>query len=100
MGVNPSYFAPMGEGKDAVVGLETSSHPVEMVSWNDAAEFCARLSKREELKPFYFRAGETITSLDGTGYCPRTLNRACDRPSSKYHLRRASSCVVLGDFRY
>jgi formylglycine-generating enzyme required for sulfatase activity len=54
--------------KDAVVGLETSSHPVEMVSWNDAAEFCARLSKQEELKPFYFRAGETITSLDSTGY--------------------------------
>ncbi len=68
MGVNPSHFAPMGAGKDAVTGMETNSHPVEMVSWNDAAEFCAKLSKQEELKPFYFRASETITPLDGTGY--------------------------------
>ena len=41
---------------------------METVSWNDAAEFRAKLSKQEELKPFYFRAGETITPLDGTGY--------------------------------
>ncbi len=68
MGVNPSHFAPMGAGKEAVAGLETADHPVEMVSWNDAAEFCAKLSKQEKLKPFYFRAGETITPLDGTGY--------------------------------
>ncbi len=68
MGVNPSHFAPMGAGKEAVAGLETAKHPVEMVIWNDAAEFCAKLSKQEKLKPFYFRAGETITPLDGTGY--------------------------------
>ncbi len=68
MGVNPSHFAPMGMGKEAVAGLETTEHPVEMVSWNDAAEFCAKLSKQEKFKPFYFRAGETITPLDGTGY--------------------------------
>ena len=68
MGVNPSHFAPSGEGKEAVAGLDTGSHAVETVSWNDAAEFCAKLSKQEELKPFYFRAGETITPLDGTGY--------------------------------
>ena len=68
MGVNPSYFAPSGEGKDAVAGLDTGRHPVERVSWNDAAEFCAKLSQQEKLKPFYLRAGETITPLDGTGY--------------------------------
>ena len=68
MGVNPSHFAPMGMGKEAVAGLETAEHPVETVGWNDAAEFCAKLSQQEKLKPFYFRAGETITSLDGTGY--------------------------------
>jgi formylglycine-generating enzyme required for sulfatase activity len=68
MGVNPSYFAPMGMGKEAVAGQETAQHPVEMVSWNDAVEFCAKLSKQENLKPFYFRAGETITPLAGTGY--------------------------------
>ncbi len=68
MGVNPSYFAPTGEGKEDVDGLETGTHPVEMVGWNDTAEFCAKLSKQEELKPFYFRSGDTITPLDGTGY--------------------------------
>jgi eukaryotic-like serine/threonine-protein kinase len=68
MGINPSHFAPSGEGKEAVAGLDTDSHAVEAVSWNDAAEFCAKLSKREELKPYYFRAGETITPLAGIGY--------------------------------
>ncbi|MGE0609520.1 MAG: formylglycine-generating enzyme family protein, partial [Pirellulales bacterium] len=68
MGQNPSHFAPMGAGKDAVVGLDTSSSAVETVSWNDAAEFCAKLSEQEKLKPFYFRSGETVTMLEGTGY--------------------------------
>jgi serine/threonine protein kinase/formylglycine-generating enzyme required for sulfatase activity len=68
MGVNPSHFAPLGMGKESVAGLNTTEHPVEMVSWNDAAEFCAKLSQQEKLKPFYLREGETITPLDGTGY--------------------------------
>ncbi|MCY2991774.1 MAG: SUMF1/EgtB/PvdO family nonheme iron enzyme, partial [Planctomycetota bacterium] len=71
MGRNPSHFAATGPGKDAVVGLDTSTYPVEMVSWNDAAEFCAKLSEKEKLKSFYFRAGETVTMLDGTGYRSR-----------------------------
>ncbi len=68
MGVNPSHFAPLGMGKEAVAGLDTAEHPVEMVSWNDAAEFSAKLSQQEKLKPFYFREGETIAPLVGTGY--------------------------------
>ena len=68
MGTNPSHFAATGDGKDAVANLETGNHPVEMVSWNDAAEFCAKLSQQEQLKPFYFRSAETVTPLDGTGY--------------------------------
>ena len=68
MGANPSYFAPQGLGKAAAAGIDTSRHPVELVTWNDAAEFCAKLSKREKLKPFYSRAGEKITQLMGAGY--------------------------------
>ena len=68
MGTNPSHFSTTGAAKNAFVGLETSNHPVEMVNWNDAAEFCAKLSRLEQRKPFYFRIGQTTTSLEGTGY--------------------------------
>ncbi|MDX1927620.1 MAG: bifunctional serine/threonine-protein kinase/formylglycine-generating enzyme family protein [Pirellulaceae bacterium] len=66
MGKNPSYFSATGKGKDAVANLETGNYPVEMVSCNEAAEFCNKLSQHENLKPFDFRSGET--SLKGTGY--------------------------------
>jgi formylglycine-generating enzyme required for sulfatase activity len=44
MGENPSYF----QG-DKVQG-ESSNHPVEQVSWEDAVEFCKRLSDLPEEK--------------------------------------------------
>ena len=54
MGQNPSKFAATGAGKDVVVGLDTSTFPVEMVSWNAAAEFCEKLSRQEKLTPSIF----------------------------------------------
>ena len=68
MGMNPSEFAPTGARKESVVGLDTTHHPVEMVSWNDAAEFCAKLSLQEKLKANYLRTGETVSPLEGNGY--------------------------------
>ena len=68
MGSNPSHFAPLGAGKDAVAGIETAHHPVEMVSWYDAAEFLTKLSQHEKFKPFDFGASVTETPLNGTGY--------------------------------
>jgi serine/threonine protein kinase len=68
MSKNPSYFAPNGLGKEEVAGIDTGLHPVELVTWNDAAEFCTKLSKKESLKPFYNRTGDKITELKGTGY--------------------------------
>jgi formylglycine-generating enzyme required for sulfatase activity len=44
MGANPSYF----EG-NAVLG-DSSNHPVEQVSWEDAVEFCKKLSELPEEK--------------------------------------------------
>ncbi len=64
----PSYFASTGPGKDLVANLDTTNFPVEMVNWNDAAEFCAKLSQIEDLKPFYLCAGATVIPLEGTGY--------------------------------
>ena len=68
MGTNPSHFSATGEEKDAVADLETSTFPVEMVSWLGAAEFCVKLSLQEELSPFYLRSDESVTSLEGNGY--------------------------------
>ena len=45
MGNNPSYF----QG-DMVEGGESSTHPVDRVSWEDAVEFCKRLSALPEEK--------------------------------------------------
>jgi serine/threonine protein kinase/formylglycine-generating enzyme required for sulfatase activity len=71
MGKNPSSFAKTGTEPGLakrVAGLNTASYPVEIVKWFDAVEFCAKLSQNEELKPFYFRAGDTVERLAGTGY--------------------------------
>jgi uncharacterized protein (TIGR03067 family) len=68
MGNNPSGFSATGQNRGSVAGMDTARHPVEMASWNDAAEFCAKLSRQEELKPFYMRTGETVRSLEGNGY--------------------------------
>lgn len=67
-GTNPSHFARNGAGEEAVANIDTNNLPVEQVGWYDAVDFCTKLSQKEESKPFYFRAGETITPLDGTGY--------------------------------
>jgi len=45
---NPSYYSTSGAGKDGVQGLNTSWFPVDSVSWDDALEFCRRLSDKED----------------------------------------------------
>jgi uncharacterized protein (TIGR02996 family) len=44
---NPSHFCSKGQGELKVVGLDTSDFPVEQTSWQDACDFCRRLTKKE-----------------------------------------------------
>jgi uncharacterized protein (TIGR02996 family) len=48
MGENPSSFAATGSHADMVKGLDTRRFPVDSVSWEDANEFCVRLSALPE----------------------------------------------------
>ncbi len=45
MGINPSEFSATGKSRDKVAGQETKQFPVEQVSWDDAVEFCRKLSE-------------------------------------------------------
>jgi len=44
MNDDPSWFSPAGGGRDEVRGVDTSRHPAEFVTWDEAGEFCRRLS--------------------------------------------------------
>lgn len=68
IGTNPAYFGPQGEGKDLVVDLMTGDHPVETVSWDEAAQFCVLLSELEKRTPFDVRTATSIEPSAGIGY--------------------------------
>ncbi len=68
MSHSPSWFTAMGGGKGKISGQNTVNFPVEIVSWNDAAEFCTKLSRLEELQPYYGPAGERLKPQGGDGY--------------------------------
>jgi formylglycine-generating enzyme required for sulfatase activity len=83
IGKNPSSFSSIGENKDEVKGMETGRFPVESVSWEDAQEFCSRLSEKEGRQyrlpteaewEYACRAGTTTEYYTGDG--ERSLGEA------------------------
>ncbi|MGA2621848.1 MAG: SUMF1/EgtB/PvdO family nonheme iron enzyme, partial [Thermoguttaceae bacterium] len=50
MGTNPSDFSATGKQKGKVAGQNTKRFPVEQVSWDEAVEFCRKLSEMPEEK--------------------------------------------------
>jgi len=50
MATNPSYHCATGDGRGRLAGVDTKFFPVEQVSWNQARDFCLRLSRNENAR--------------------------------------------------
>jgi formylglycine-generating enzyme required for sulfatase activity len=57
MGSNPSEFSATGKQKARIADQDTKRFPVEHVSWDDAVEFCRKLSELPEEKAAKRRYG-------------------------------------------
>lgn len=73
MRATPSYFGPASNLPN------TEAHPVEQVTWFDAARFCNALSVREGLTPCYSVPGRGNDIVDGD-------NVACSWTANGYRL--------------
>jgi serine/threonine protein kinase/formylglycine-generating enzyme required for sulfatase activity len=68
MGRNPSYYQPGVAGAEELPP-ETGLLPVEKVTWFDAAEFCRKLSRREDLAcPYEIVDGTPAVNPAAIGY--------------------------------
>jgi formylglycine-generating enzyme required for sulfatase activity/serine/threonine protein kinase len=70
-GTNPSGYVTTSPDPDIrakLGGRDTTKHPVDSISWRNAIDFCNRVSRRESLKPAYFRDDYKATVVNRLGY--------------------------------
>lgn len=68
MATNPSFYSPTGKWAEYVAGMNTSHFPVEGVRWDDAAEFCKRLSATEKNDSLASVNHKAPTTFGGDAY--------------------------------
>jgi formylglycine-generating enzyme required for sulfatase activity len=51
VGKNPSFYSKNGGGKAKVAGKNTEDFPVEDIVWDEATEFCKKLTDEDKNKP-------------------------------------------------
>jgi formylglycine-generating enzyme required for sulfatase activity/serine/threonine protein kinase len=104
MGKNPSAFSRLGEGKKDVAGEDTSDFPVESVTWQEAAEFCKKLSELPAEKKagrvyrlpteaeweYACRGGDTSGAPFSSGSTLTTLEANFKGAAGEFYLRRTS----------
>gem|GEM_PF-658645 len=78
IGTNPSYFIPTQTNYSSGYA-DTSSQPVETVSWFDSVRFCNALSVQQGLTPCYQNQGNSTTIVD-------TDTVTCDWAATGYRL--------------
>ncbi len=104
VGKNPSYFSKKGGGKAKVKKTDTSSFPVEQVSWEDAAEFCERLSALAEEKReirVYRLPGEAeweYSCRGGLASKPFHFGDALDKTFANFHDSGLQRTTAVGSY--
>jgi len=93
-GQSPSRYAPRGDCKDEVKGLDTSRFPVENVRWEEAVAFCAALTEREGGK------GTISEAQDYRLPTEAQWERACRAGAASYQARHFGAAPTLTRANY